>query len=139
MKTSFKMTFDDVGNPKFLDTVDKAAFSSLLSTIRKSFTDQGKKPIFEISVSITEKSTTEKQIGLWISLTRLIADNSGHSQSEVEGTILNNFSTTNEIPETMSNSRFQELLLYATALANEFFEVNIELSPEEQFIIKNQR
>lgn len=130
------MTFDDVGNPKFLDTVDKAAFSSLLSAIRKAFESQGKKPIFEISISTVEKSTTEKQVALWKALTRLIADSSGHSQSEVEETVLKAFSTTNEIPESMSNSRFQELLLYATALANDFFEVNIELSSDEQFIIK---
>ena len=129
------MTTDINGKSKFLDPVDKAAFESLLSAIHKSYTDQGKKVRYTITISTFEKSTTEKQISLWLALVSLISKESGNDFRTVATTILNDFSQPLEIPEEMNNSRFQELLLFSTAFANSFFGINIALSDNEQFKI----
>lgn len=129
------MTTDINGKSKFLDPVDKAAFESLLLAIHKSYTDQGKKVRYTITISTFEKSTTEKQISLWLALVSLISKESGNDFRTVATTILNDFSQPLEIPEEMNNSRFQELLLFSTAFANSFFGINIALSDNEQFKI----
>lgn len=132
------MTFDLNGNPKFLDPVDKATFESLLSAIKESFKSQGKKPIFEITISTIEKSITEKQVGLWKALVRLIAEHSGHTVTEVETTVLNQFTNDDERPENMPHQRFQQLIEHTTAFAVEFFELHIILS-DDKFILKTKQ
>lgn len=135
---SFKLTVDENGNSKFLDPADKATHKSLLLAIYKSLTSQGKKAIYTITITTYEKTINEKQIALWHVLVSLISQNSGNDFNTTEQTLINNFTKLKEVPEQMSNERFQELLLFATAFANDFFNLNIETTPDGQFKIQTK-
>ena len=132
------MIADENGNYRFLDPADEAAQRSLLSALYKSQIGQGRKSRFTITITTFEPRINEKQVSLWDVIIGLIAEESGNSYSEVSTTILVDFAKPVEIPEQMSNSRFQELLLFATAFAFDFFNINIELSDDGQFKIKNK-
>jgi len=132
------MAVDENGNSKFLDPADKAAYQSLVSAIYNNLTSQGRKPIYTITITTYERTINEKQLALWQVLIGMISQHSGNDFETVQETILNSFSRPKEIPEQMSNSRFQELLLFATAFANDFFSLNIELTDDGQFKIQTK-
>ncbi len=135
---SFQVIVDENGNSKFLDPADKAAFRSLLLAIYKSLTSKGQKAIYTITITTFEKRTSEKQMMLWRVLIKLISDESGNTQETVEATILSDFSKIIELPQQMTNSRFQELLLFATAFTQDFFGINIILTDDGQFKIQRE-
>ena len=120
------MKHDNSGKPAFVDKQDKAVFERLLSLYK----DKGE--IFEMTISSRSVGkTSESQMKLWRVILDLMAIESGNDFKTIEETLLTNFSANKEQPETMSNDRFQQLLLYATNFANEFMGINIVLENDK--------
>ena len=123
------MKHDKNGKPTFVDKQDKATFELLLS----SFKDRDE--IFVMTISQHKKRTNSNQIVLWNTLVSLISTETGNDIKTIEETLMNNFSKNNEKVETLSNERFQELLMFATSFSLEFLELNIVLE-NDKFQIK---
>lgn len=128
----FLMKHGEDGKPTFVDKQDKATFELLLSSYKE------RNEIFVMTISQRQKKTSENQIKLWNVLMSMISQETGNDVRSIEETVLSDFSKLNEKVETMGNDRFQELLLYTTNFANEFFNLNITLE-NERFQTKKMR
>ena len=123
------MKHDKDGKPTFVDKSDKATFELLLSLYEKN------NKMFVMRILDHETKTNNNQIVLWNTLVNMIATETGNDIKSIEETLLNNFSKTDEKIETLSNQRFQDLLMFATNFAYEFLEINIVLE-NDKFQIK---
>ena len=128
----FLMKHGEDGKPTFVDKKDKATFELLLSSYKE------RNEIFIMTISQRKKKTSESQIKLWNVLMSMISQETGNDVRSIEETVLSDFSKLNEKVETMTNDRFQELLLYTTNFANEFFNLNITLE-NDRFQTKKLR
>ena len=91
----FVMKHDENGKPTFVDKTDKATFESLLLAYKE------RNSLFVMTISPYSKNINANQLKLWKVLVGFISEESGNEWKTVEQTILDNFSPTKRIVESI--------------------------------------
>lgn len=124
----FKINIKEDGTYSFLDKRDQQAFNRTLVFLNK----QGINKI-ELCLNTIEEDSTDRQRKLFKVLCQKISQESGmYSYQNVALSFLSyfGFSSIDEFPK----DKYNELLELSVAMANEIFNVNVRINPDNHHI-----